>query len=252
MISEPELTGGPDGGEVEVIGDDGRDPARWRPGGAAWVWGIGGVLLASAVWAGGVRWWDAHRDVRPDLRGYVLGDGPRDSPCMGGTLAPLTGALGATSTGVMSPTQVSHGKAVDRSRCTLDAYAPGAGEGLNRYEVLVTIDLHKSTDPRPEFEDDITVDAQDLSPVAVHQVTGLGDEAVVQVLGQHSSQVRVLDGGAVFTLTLTGFTDSPVSDDTLGALHGGPRTAVPDATRYERALVGAMRNVMKGQQKHRG
>lgn len=250
MISEPELTGGDGDGGAEVISDSG--PARWRAGGAGWVWGVGGVVLASAVWAGGVRWWDGHRDGRPDLHGYALSDGPRDSPCVGGALAPVARAIGATNTGVMAPTQVSQGEAVDRSRCTMDAYAPGALGELDRFEIAVAIDLHKSTDPGPEFEDGVALDSRDLSPVAEHPVYGLGDSAVLQVLGEQSRQLLVRHGGAVFSLTVTGFANSPVSsisEDTRGALHGGPRTGAADPARWEPAMVDAMRQVMKGQQK---
>jgi hypothetical protein len=251
VITEPELAGGADddGGGAEVIGDDGRGAVRWGAGGAGWVWGVGGMLLASAVWAGGVRWWDAHRDGGPDLHGYALSDGPRDSPCVGGALAPLARAIGATNTGVMAPTQVSRGEAVDRARCTMDAYVPDALGELARFEVVVAIDLHKYTDPRPEFEDGIALDSRDLSPVAEHPVDGLGDLAVLQVLGEQSRQLLVLDGGAVFSLTVTGFADSPVSEDTRGALHGGTRTGASDPARWESAMVAAMREVMKGQQR---
>lgn len=249
MISEPELTGGAGEGGAEVIGDDSRGPVRRGAGRAGWAWGAGGVLLASAVWAGGVRWWDAHRDGGPDLHGYALSDGPRDSPCVGGALAPVARAIGATSTGVMAPTQVSRGKAVDRARCTMDAYVPDALGELVRFEVAVAIDLHKYADPRPEFEDGIALDARDLSPVAEHPVYGLGDVAVLQVLGEQSRQLLVLDGGAVFSLTVTGFADSPVSEDTRGALHGGTRTGASDPARWEPAMVSAMRGVMAGQRR---
>lgn len=246
MISEPELTGGAGEGRGEVLGDGGR-----RAGRAGWVWGVGGVVVASVVWGGGVRWWDGRHDGRPDLRGYAVGDGVRDSPCVGGALGPVVRAIGATSTGVMSPNQVSHGEAVDRSRCTLDAYVPNALGELDRYEVSVAVDLHKATDPRPEFEDGMELDAADLSPVAAHTVAGLGDLAVLQVRGEQTQELRVLDGGAVFSLTVTGFADSPVSEDSRGALHGGPRTGASDPAGWESAMVGAMRDVMKGQQKPR-
>ncbi|SHL25378.1 hypothetical protein [Actinacidiphila paucisporea] len=249
MISEPELTGGPDDGGAEVISDADRPP-RW--GGARvrrpWVWGIGGVLVASAVWAGGLRAWAVQHDGRPDLHGYVLGD----SPCAGSTLSPLTSALHATDTASVSPAAARLGPAIDQIRCTLSAAVPGGGGGTDRFEVFVTIDLHKRTDPRAEFEDQAQVDGSDLTPVkSVRAVTGLGDEAVAQTLSRQSEELKVLHGGAVFTLTLTGYSTDYVSDDTLGALHGGPDHVASDVGRFEPALVDAMRNVMKGQQKNR-
>lgn len=247
MISEPEMTGGPDEGGAEVISDADRPP-RWGGARRPWAWGVAGVLLASAVWAGGLRAWSVAHDGPPDLHGYVLGD----SPCAGGTLAPLTSALRAADSAAVSPAAARLGPALDQIRCTLSVGAPDGEGDMDRYEIFVTIDLHKRTDPRAEFEDQARVDGADLTPVeSVRRVTGLGDEAVAQTLTRQSEELKVLHGGAVFTLTLTGYSADYVSEDTLGALHGGPRHLASDVGRFESALVDAMRNVMKGQQKSR-
>lgn len=246
MISEPELTGGVDGEPAEVIGG-----GEWEAGAApgvrgrrAWVWAACGALAASAVWGVGVRVWQEWHDGRPDLHGYAL----RDSPCTSGTLEPLTSALGAKESAVVTPTDAHLGKAVDTARCTMELYAPDGSGGVDLFQVTVTVDLHKHTDPRGEFEDLAGIDPRTLAPAAdVHRVAGLGDEAVAQTTDR-STELRVLHGGAVFTLTLTGYAPGSVSEDTRGALHGGPRTASSDIGRFEPALVGAMRNVMKGQQ----
>lgn len=251
MISEPELTGGPDEGRTEVISDADRAP-RWGAARRPWVWAAAGVLLASAVWAGGLRLWSAHHDGPPDLHGYVLGD----SPCAGSTLAPLTTALHASYTAAVSPAAARLGPAIDQIRCTLSVGAPLDEDTTNSYEIFVTVDLHKRTDPRAEFEDQAQVDGSDLTPVqAVRRVTGLGDEAYAQTLSRQREALKVLHGGAVFTVTLTGYGTGygigSISDDTRGALHGGPRQSASDVGRFESALVDAMRNVMKGQQKPR-
>ncbi|WP_327290257.1 hypothetical protein [Streptomyces sp. NBC_01198] len=241
------MTGGPDEGGAEVISDADRAP-RWGGLRRPWVWGAGGVLLASALWAGGLRAWAVAHDGPPDLHGYALGD----SPCAGDTLAPLTTALHAADTAAVSPAAARLGPALDQIRCTLSVGAPGGPDSTDRYEIFVTIDLHKRTDPRPEFEDQARVDATDLTPVeSVRRVTGLGDEAVAQTLSRQSEELKVLHGGAVFTVTLTGYSTEYLSDDTLAALHGGPRHLSSDVGRFESALVDAMRNVMKAQQKPR-
>lgn len=243
MISEPELTGGPDEGGAEVISDADRAP-RWGGGRRPWAWGVGGVLLASAVWAGGLRAWSAEHGGPPDLHGYVLGD----SPCAGSTLAPLTRALHASYSTAVTPAAARLGPVLDQIRCSLSVGAPDGAGGTASYDVFVTIDLHKRTDPRAEFEDQAQIDGSDLTPVkSVRKVTGLGDEAVAQTLSRLSEELKVLHGGAVFTLTLTGYTTEWVSDDTLGALHGGPRHVPSDIGRFEPALVEAMRNVMEAQ-----
>ncbi|MFI0937197.1 hypothetical protein [Streptomyces sp. NPDC021020] len=243
MITEPELIGGGDDGPGEVIGG-GEDAPASGVGRRVWVWGVCGALVASAVWGVGVRVWQARHDGRPDLHGYALGD----SPCTSGTMKPLLTALGATETAVVTPTDAHLGKAVDTARCTMELYAPDGSGGVDLFQLAVTVDLHKRTDPRGEFEDLAGVDPQTLAPAdEVHRVPGLGDEAVAQATGR-SEELQVLHGGAVFTLTLTGYAAGAVSEDTRGALHGGPRTAASDVGRFEPALVGAMRNVMKGQQ----
>lgn len=247
MISEPELTGGPGEEPAEVIADPAAGALSGGPGRRPWVWAVGGAVVASALWGAGLRLWDAQHGGGPDLHGYVLGD----SPCAGGTLGPLTSALHATDTAVIAPTAARLGKALDQARCTLEIYAPDPQTGsLDRFQVSVAIDLHKRTDPRREFEDQAGLDPQSLTPaVAVREVAGLGDEAVAQTVSRQREELHVLHGGAVFSLTLTGYVAGAVSEDTLGALHGGPRTAASDVARFEPAMVGAMRNVMKGQQK---
>lgn len=253
MISEPEMTGGPDEDGPEVISHQDRTPQRggvprWGGMRRPWVWAIGGVVLASAVWAGGLRVWSERHGGPPDLHGYVLGD----SPCAGATLAPLTTALHAADTAAVSPAAARLGAALDQIRCTLSVSAPDGAGGMDHFEIFATIDLHKRTDPRAEFEDQARVDSSDLTPVkSVRPVPGLGDEAVAQTLSRQSEELKVLHGGAVFTLTLTGYSSEYISEDTLGALHGGPRRAASDVGRFESALVEAMRNVMKGQQTSR-
>ncbi|MFI0718233.1 hypothetical protein [Streptomyces sp. NPDC021224] len=245
MISEPELTGGVEGEPAEVIGGGEDAPRSGAAGRRVWVWGVCGALVASALWGVGIRVWQARHDGRPDLHGYALGE----SPCTGGTMQPLLTALGATESAVVTPTDAHLGKAVDTARCTMELYAPDGSGGVDLFQLAVTVDLHKRTDPRGEFEDLAGVDPQTLAPGRdVHRVPGLGDEAVAQALDA-SEEIQVLHGGAVFTLTLTGYAGGAVSEDTRGALHGGPRTAASDVGQFEPALVGAMRNVMKGQQK---
>lgn len=253
MISEPELTGGPEEPPLaEVIGDPGSEPrpaaARGGWGRRPLVWGLGGVVLASAVWAGGVRAYERHRGGGPDMHGYVLAD----SPCAGRTLAPLTTALHVTDAQSVSPAAVHLGHALDQIRCTVSAAAPAAegDTGTARYELFVGVDLHKATDPRPDFDDQRGLDTTDLAPVdSVTAVPGLGDEAYLLTISAQTQELRVLHGGAVFTLTVTGYNSGAltVSPDDLNALHGGDGGSAADMTRLQPALIGSMRDVMAGQ-----
>jgi hypothetical protein len=210
----------------------------------AWLWGITGALLASAAWGAGFSFYDEHDGGPPDLHGYALGE----SPCAGTTLAKLTGAMGVTDSEPVSPSAVHLGEALDQIRCTLFASAPLPRGGTARYEVSVSIDLHKQTDPRAEFEDQQELDPADLDPVeATTTVPGLGDEAFLLTVSDQTRRLEVLHGGAVFVLTLTGYNKLPVSDDTVSALHTGD--AAPDVGRFQPAMVEAMRTVMKAQER---
>lgn len=260
MISEPELTGGSEEPEPDVISDADREPNRAARAGASvgvgagagtglrdrrlWAWGLGGVLLASAVWAGGLRAYDAHHNGRPDMHGYVLGD----SPCAGATLKPLTDALGVTDAQTVSPAAAHLGPALDQIRCTLSATAPIRQGGTASYEAFVTIDLHKRTDPHAEFEDQRGLDSANLAPAeSTRPVPDLGDEAYLLTISEQTQELKVRHGGAVFTLTLTGYNTFTVSDDTVNALHGANLPS-SDIGQFRPALVEAMRKVMAAQQ----
>lgn len=247
MISEPELSGGPDGPGPDVVGDvaeaDGWGRAL-RGARRGWVWGVGGIVVASAAWAGGLQAYHAHHATGPDLHGYALGA----SPCAGSTLKPLTDALKTDDAQAVSPAAVHLGEALDQIRCTLSAASPLPHGGTARYEVFVTIDLHKQTDPKAEFEDQHDLNPVDISPVeATTTVPGLGDEAYLLTVSDQTRDLEVLDGGAVFTLTLTGYNKLPVSDDTLNALHTPDVSA--DVGRFQPAMVDAMREMMKEQKR---
>ena len=248
MISEPELTGGPEYPAPELLGADDPEPrpaGAGRPGRRAWVWGLGGAVVASTAWAGGLHAYDLHRHHGPDLHGYVLGD----SPCAGDTLQPLTRALGARDFQAVSPAVVHLGPALDQIRCTISAVSAIAGSGSPRYEAFVTVDLHKKTDPRPEFDDQRSLDTTDLVPVEnTEAVPGLGDEAYLVTISDQTEELKVLHGGAVFTLTLTGYNGFTASGDGPRA-PGGGAPAATDLGVFRPGLVEAMREVMKEQRK---
>jgi hypothetical protein len=215
-----------------------------RTGRTGWVWGVAGILVASAGWAGALNAYHSHHASAPDLHGYALGA----SPCAGATLKPLTDALQVDSAQSVSPAAVHLGEALDQIRCTLSAASPLPHGGTARYEVFVTIDLHKETDPKAEFDDLRELNPVDISPVeATTTVPGLGDEAFLLTVSDQTRDLEVLHGGAVFTLTLTGYNKLPVSDDTVGALHS-PQDST-DVGRFQPAMVDAMRNVMKDQRR---
>jgi hypothetical protein len=261
VISEPELTGGAEEPEPDVISDAGGRPRRSPgPGGSGgpggrfpfpfhfrrhWTWGLGGLVVASALWMAGLHVYDDHRGG-PDLHGYSLGG----SPCAGSGLKPLTDALKATDTEAVTPAAAHLGPALDQIQCTLSVGARTPGSVTSRYQVFVTIDLHKTTDPRPEFDDQRGLDTKDLTPAESDAaVPGLGDEAYLLTISSQTQQLRVLRGGAVFSLTLTGFNDIAPDPAVANSLRGSPPSP-DDLRQYRAALVAAMRDVMTAQQRH--
>ncbi|MGW5851900.1 hypothetical protein ACWFQ8_28815 [Streptomyces sp. NPDC055254] len=223
MISEPELdgaweTGGPaarpEPGGPDAAGEPGRPgepggPPRGRV--RPWWWALGGALLASAVWAGALtvtaqdRFSDrpriAYRHAE-DLCDEV----PLDS--VSGAAVPL---VGDQSRGAAQP-------AKDWSYCVYGADSEG-GRMTMVAEVLV--ELHKETDPGAEFGlgPGTTAELWQTEVAVVEEVPGVGRRALMNRT-PGSLRLRVLDGGAVFTLGVEWFQDEgdpEVDEDALKA-----------------------------------
>ncbi|SEG48032.1 hypothetical protein SAMN05216223_105408 [Actinacidiphila yanglinensis] len=246
MITEPELTGGSEESGPDVIGDAGDRPPGRLARRRHWTWGAGGLLVASVLWMIGLHVYDDHRDTGPDLHGYALGA----SPCSDGSLDPLTRALGATDSEAVTPAAAHLGPALDQIHCTLSVGSRTPGTVTSRYQVFVTIDLHKSTDPRAEFDDQRGLDTGDLNPAeADSSVPGIGDEAYLLTISSQTEELRVRHGGAVFSVTLTGFNDIAPDPAVANSLQGTPPSP-DDLSRYRSALVASMRDVMAAQRRH--
>ncbi|MER5603622.1 hypothetical protein [Streptomyces sp. NPDC002265] len=110
------------------------------------------------------------------------------------------------------------------------------------YTVGITVTLHKTTDPRAEFEAQRRVTALGVVPEdSVKTVPGLGDKAYLVTQGLGSTELRVVEGGAVLSLSLSGvprYMDEG-EDDVIGE---GPAT--PDLSPYQSAMVSDMRDLM--------
>ncbi|MET7618329.1 hypothetical protein [Streptomyces sp. NPDC005408] len=236
MISEPELVGEEQplgdaeiprqhGGGADAADTDAADSAmpetiagtatgvpawRSRP---AWVWALGGALVASALWAGGVY---AYKSRDPDLGGYRVSR----NLCLETELKALSTAIGKVES--RTPMGREH-TSLDVAYCWAgltpsDQPAPKPDENgpeAATAEVYFTYELHKKTDPGPEF--DAGVGMQGIygdEGVRLERVEGLGERAYF-VLDDTSDDVptlHVLDGQAVLTLDV-----QPVGpDDTDG------------------------------------
>ena len=194
---------------VELLSDEDREsPGRgWarRP----WVWAVCGVVAASAVWAGTLRVTDYGHTPAPDLHGFHLAD----SPCTSANLEPLTDAVSAGGFTVSSPS-IRKGPALDHISCGLTSSVPLGDGWATAYAVLVSVELHKKSDPRAEFQstydtvvssptvetlDDFVVWPDESAVPTVYP--GLGDLAYFTGAGTYQS-LSVLYGGVVLSLTL--------------------------------------------------
>ncbi|MFG3495128.1 hypothetical protein [Streptomyces sp. NPDC047928] len=201
MISEPELMGDDGepvrpaspqardrdrdgaGGPDDVL-DSGRNRERApRPGGA-WLWALGGALVASALWAGGLY---AYQGRGTDLGGYRTSE----DLCEDARLPALQTALGKRGT---DPSRYgSRHAALDTTHCGL-----AFGEPEPLFEVGVRYSLHKVTDPGPEFE---ALEKSSEGPSA-EVLAGVGEQAYFVMDGHGYATLTVLDGQAVVALAV--------------------------------------------------
>ncbi|WP_328536967.1 hypothetical protein [Streptomyces sp. NBC_00344] len=248
MISEPEMAGDfgpPVGGDV-VGGVDG--PASHAPQARKpWAWALGGVVVASAVWAGGLYAYGSAHHQGPEGRGYTMGANLCDETA----LTALSSELGSRDRTSEVPLRLNQQHVLDRGACFIEL-APGGARTRKgwwlSYTVNVAVSLHTKTDPRAEFEAQPAGDDASLRRAAkVEEVPGLGDEAYLMTEddGGQSQELRVLDGGAVFVLNLASDVsyagNNPDSDEGPGAEH----PAQPELKSYEPAMISDLKALME-------
>ncbi|MFE9459414.1 hypothetical protein [Streptomyces californicus] len=254
MISEPELVGedGPGSSRDVVSGfdPDQRAAGRGRRRSGA-LWAVAGALTASAVWAAAVFGYGTGRDGKPDARGYRV----ESDSCTAMRLPALTKVLGEQVSEPATELDGIEHPALHRIRCTVafrTKETPArAGEGGGNepgrsveFGASLTAELHRETDPRPEFEASSTLTEIDGSVVErVERVPDLGDQAYLLIMEEGVLRLNVVEGGAVVRLALTGWTfpQDDVVDD------GGPPENLdePDVLAYRAELISDMREVMK-------
>ncbi|MFE6841402.1 hypothetical protein [Streptomyces sp. NPDC057686] len=221
MISEPELEGEWDAGPPAAPAQEPDAPReRVRGPRTAWLWGLGGAVAASAVWAGVLVAQDRFADAPRIAYRHT------EDLCK----VPLTAV--SASTVQLSGDYARHEEhpALDWAYC---AHGAPYTEGRLSYEAEVLVRLHKKADPRPEFGAGPTGlggrGAMATSGGEVEQVPGLGERALL-ISRVGGSRLEVLDGGAVFSITVQWY--------------GGPDTADPDEDAVQAAMVEDMRNLM--------
>lgn len=267
MISEPELEGeegrqGGQGGTPSLLAPRTNGTAPEPPGGSGsaadsgpgaetiagdgiptvpphrirWLWALGGAVVASAVWAGGLYAYDR---TGPDLLGYRASS----DLCLDADLPALSALLGNKR----SPQPASDEQhAIDRSFCgvTLMRGRPREVKDdaipTSYSSVTVNYTLHKKTDPGPEF--DATLTPLALSLVVerkTKRIPDLGERAYLMTdSGGYTPQLTVLDGRAVFTIEV-------MSESVTDGQPGVDRPVKPvDPAVLEPAMVEDMKDLM--------
>ena len=211
MISEPELVGdehygaaelpGPRAGTEDVVtAEDG--PAAPRPPRPAWLWALGGAVVASAVWAGGLLWYGSKA---PDPGGYRA----TSDLCKDAELKAVSSALGKRE-GEGYAWGNKH-ESVDDAGCSTDmrpiGYEVPTDEDGNELgsipSVTVGYTLHKKTDPGPEFEGTVAARHNYFGATTkLTRIDDLGEQAyIVRDSDSSGITLEVLDGQAVLTMS---------------------------------------------------
>ncbi|MFF9848900.1 hypothetical protein [Streptomyces litmocidini] len=184
MISEPELVGGVgfDAPEVLTEARPPRPPRARRP----WLWALGGAVLASAVWGGGLYAYGQKEEPGPDLGGYAS----EVKLCEVAQLKALGGILGKRS-------QDGDGLGMDDPAVYEASCSPTFGDPDAGYSASLTYTLHKVTDPGPEFA--ARAKYYDLTT----PIGGLGEAAFFDDRGGEGGELRVLDGQVEMALSVS-------------------------------------------------
>ncbi|WP_225730103.1 MULTISPECIES: hypothetical protein [unclassified Nocardia] len=159
-------------------------PASGGPG-KGWLWALGAVVVTSAIWAGGVFAAGGFSDgpqisKDADLRGYHfvgnLCDATDTSLFTGRNLK----SQSTDSSGKAFPTHEGHQHAaLDSMSCGFHFAPPGSTDKYSYASLYVNANVHKQTDPGPEFDAyrDTFTDTEFGKDSTIEKVSGIGDAA---------------------------------------------------------------------------
>ncbi|MFH9660988.1 hypothetical protein ACH4NF_20520 [Streptomyces sp. NPDC017248] len=173
-----------------------------RGGGAgrAVLWVVVGAVVASAAWAAGV-FLTGVKDGGADLRGYAA----PASMCSGADYSSFTGEYPQKDS---APTHTSlKERALEESYCSLGLKKTGSSYA-DAY-LSMQLDLHKSTDPGPEFTATWKNYASSHTGYDTDPVEGIGDEAYLisqdtvtgSSGGSRYATLAVRDGWVTYLMT---------------------------------------------------
>jgi len=163
-------------------------------GGRAVLWIAVGALVASALWGGGVLLLGKDDKAKADLRGYAL----RSNLCDGVDVS----AFKTRYAGDASPTAyTAKGAALDQMNC--DESLKRSGSDQSDAYVSIEMDLHKKSDPEPEFTDEWLGYKQHKPAYKVEPLSGYGEKAylVTETSGDGYVTLAVQDGWMTYSMT---------------------------------------------------
>ncbi|MFE3445620.1 hypothetical protein ACFXNW_21525 [Nocardia sp. NPDC059180] len=161
--------------------------------GKGWLWALGGIVVASAMWGGAVLAFGGSSSGgvapgEPDLRGYSYsGDFCDSADTSPFTESDYTVATTDSSGKDEYPDFTgSEHAAVDRMFCAQRLLPPGAKEDdYQDAHLYSSVRINKKTDPGPEFTADFDTWESSYSDSGgkgeVEEVSGIGDEAYMTI-----------------------------------------------------------------------
>ncbi|MEU7730761.1 hypothetical protein AB0B78_37000 [Streptomyces sp. NPDC040724] len=220
MITEPELDGEWESARPAEVAQDTvvREARGPRP---PWWWVPAAVVVTSALWAGGLYAY-GDRLEEPEIRYRVTDNlcGQFKAPALSGVLGGFTDS--APQKGIRHP-------AMDWASCS---HGGDRSASVGGFYIAAIVELHKKTDPGPEFELGSRYD-RSLDGTGGDQwesVPGLGEQALLSTPGADEGvQLRVRDGGAVFLVDVMFF----------DRLEDGPDSQPKPSVRPDRDVLAA-------------
>lgn len=182
-------------------------------GGRAVLWATAGAVLASVVWAGGIYVLGGDPDA--DLRGYRS----KANLCSAVDYSSLKREYPAED-GSPSHNSLEH-TALDQSYCSISLKKTATSSYSDAY-FSVQVDLHKTTDPAPEFTALWSEYDQRYEDYEVEEIAGFGDEAYLvtedTTTGSSSSGSRavtlaVRDGWMTYQMSWSVYSTSYDTED---------------------------------------
>ncbi|MFF6783031.1 hypothetical protein [Streptomyces sp. NPDC012510] len=186
----------------------GAPPAQGA-GGRAVLWAVVGAAVASAAWAGGV-FLLGKDDTEADLRGYEA----KSNLCSSVDYSSFKNEYPEEDTSPVN-NSLEH-EALDQNYCSISLKTSSSSTLSDAY-FSVQMDLHKKTDPGPEFTALWSEYDQRYDDYDVDEVTGFGDEAYLvtedttsgdDTSGSRSATLAVRDGWMTYEMRWSAYGSS--------------------------------------------